>query len=212
MENNIFFHIATMGNYQEVVDEISSKINDKFDNVFVGIVGDKKVNIPSHYKILYQNDDVSNFEFLTLEHLQSYCKGHICNVLYVHTKGITAEPQYKEAIDDWRKYMTYFLVEKNDKCIEYLNEYDICGVDWRGHPVNHFSGNFWWATSNHINQLPDISQLKLPTSKVIITIRHNAEFWIGMKDNIKVKVLFDCGISQYERHLHAFKKEQYIIV
>ena len=34
-----------------------------------------------------------------------------------------------------------------------LRDHDLAGTNWRG---NHYSGNFWWARSEHIRRLPDI--------------------------------------------------------
>jgi hypothetical protein len=135
--NDIFFHVATIGRYQSIVDELVYLIdNAKFDNIFVGIVGDGLVNLPKNYNILFRKK-IDQYEFPTLEALQNHCLKTECNVLYIHTKGASSE--YNEAIEDWRKYMSYFLIERSNECFEFLKHNDVCGVDWRKYPVQHFS-------------------------------------------------------------------------
>lgn len=98
--------------------------------------------------------------------------------------------------------MTYFLIEQYHKCLESLKNNDTCGVDLRNDPAKHYSGNFWWATAKHINTLPEFKDMP-----IILSERHKAEFWIcsnGKNDN-----LWDCGINQFERHLHEYPEEKY---
>lgn len=211
-QNNIFFHIATIGNYQEVVDELVNLISKitLFSNIFVGIVGDGYVNLPNNYKILYRNSNLQSWEFPTLACIKDYCKNRNCNILYIHTKGVSAIPQLKEAANDWRQYMSYFCIEKADKCINFLKEYDIVGVEWAVDPVPHFCGNFWWATSQYINKLPEISFITKEENRIWTHIKYNAEFWVGMNKNAKLLVLFHTGIHNYQRHLYTYKRNRYI--
>jgi len=103
---------------------------------------------------------------------------------------------------DWRNYMLYFLVEKYKICLDILKTYDTCGVDLRLDPVEHYSGNFWWSTANHINNLPEFKDMN-----IILSERHKAEFWIC--SNGKHNNLWNCGINQMERHLHRYLENEY---
>jgi hypothetical protein len=131
------------------------------------------------------------------------------NVLYIHTKNVGKE--INPCIEDQIEYMLYFLVNKWDECLESLVDQDACGVDLRTEPILHYSGNFWWATSNHIRSLPspvefnNLSKYPNPLN----SIRHNQEFWICHYTNKKYHSLWDCGIGVYERHMKRYPKELY---
>jgi hypothetical protein len=108
--------------------------------------------------------------------------------------------------------MLYFLISKWEKCINNLLECDTCGVDLRNEPTLHYSGNFWWSTSNNIISLPNpISFSNLNRyPNPLNSARHNQEFWICYNRNKKHISMWDCGINVYERHLHRYPKELYI--
>ena len=55
------------------------------------------------------------------------------------------------------------------KCLEKLETHDVVSVEYLSRPQHHMSGNFWWATSNHI------SKLNVPHSNAR---RHKFEFFI----------------------------------
>jgi len=102
-------------------------------------------------------------------------------ILFLHTKGITHG--LKPAIEDWRKYMEYFVVERWQDCVAKLDEgYDCCGVLWNTdtpigiHP--HFSGAFYWAKASYINTLDH--------GFIDSEWRYNMEFWIGSNPNARV--------------------------
>ena len=180
-----------------------SGLIDEVEKINVGIVGDKEVILPIDDKIniLYKNDNLQSYEFLTLQFLKDFCKeNEDYNVLYLHTKGVTLE---SKPINDWRQYMLYFLVEKYEKCFDVLKNNDTCGVDLRKDPANHYSGNFWWAKSNYIKTLIEFNDMI-----VILSERHKAEFWI-CSGNGNHYSLWDCGIDVYERHLHEYSKNKY---
>ena len=55
--SSIYFHIATIGKYQEIFDEIYSQILEsnlinEVDLINLGIVGEGELIVPSHKKII----------------------------------------------------------------------------------------------------------------------------------------------------------------
>ena len=50
--------------------------------------------------------------------------------------------------------MEYFNLERWEECVATLKEYETCGVELQSED-SHYSGNFWWATSDYIKRLPD---------------------------------------------------------
>lgn len=208
MKKVIFFHIATINHYQKIVDEIinliidSGLIND-VDKINIGIVGNGFVDLPINNKIniLYQDSNLELFEFKTLNLLKGFAReNESYNILYIHTKGTNSDTK---PINDWRKYMLYFLVEKYNECFKILENFDTCGVDLRKNPTLHYSGNFWWANSNHIKNLPEFKDMG-----VILSERHKAEFWICLFG--KHYSMWDCGIDVYQRHLFEYPKNKYV--
>lgn len=215
MLNQIYFHIATIGKYQDIFDEIYSQIIEsnlinQVGSINLCIVGQGDLMIQENDKIkIYQDSDISSGEFFTLDLLKTFSdsveKNH--KILYLHTKGVTTPDN--PCIDDWRKYMTYFNINQYEKCLYSLNQYDSCGVDLVNDPTLHYSGNIWWANSSYIKKLPTINEIKFPKTPPILSIRHNAEFWIGM-GNGNLKSLWNSNINVYERHLHQYPKIKYV--
>lgn len=215
MKNIIYFHIATIGEYQEIFDEIytqfvESNLIDNVETINLCIVGQGDLNVQLNDKIrIYQDSDINSGEFFTLDKIKFFSDYFEENykILYIHTKGVTTPDN--QCIIDWRRYMTYFNVCQYQKCFDLLDEYDSCGVDLVNDPALHYSGNFWWANSSYIKKLPTINEIKFPKTPPILSIRHNCEFWIGM-GNGKLKSLWNSNINVYERHLHNYSKDNYI--
>ena len=211
----VYFHIATIGNYQEIVDEIfesfhKTNLINVADEINVCVVGNDKLNLPTNFNIkINQTPDINIGEFYTLEQIENHSKTSISNdkILYIHTKGVTTPNN--ECINDWRKYMLYFNVEEYGQAIKELGNYDTYGVDLVSEPTKHYSGNFWWANSNHIKNLPSIYEISKADANAILTIRHNAEFWVTMVSG-KHKSAHNSNINVYERHLHRYEKNKYI--
>lgn len=209
--NVVFFHVTLINNYQEVFDEmygemLSSGLVDFVDVVNLVVLGTGDFNVPVHdkVKVLYTSPDINEYEFATLNLLRGHCENNDGNVLYLHLKGLTSNGT-NECLKDWRRYMMHFCVTRFDDCVESLNIYDTCGVDLRGKPVLHYSGNFWWARADHVRKLKLFSELP-----VVLSERHKAEFWICSRVEGNYKSSWDCGIDVYERHLHRYGKEKYI--
>jgi hypothetical protein len=213
--NQIYFHIATIGKYQDIFDEIYSQIIEsnlinQVGSINLCIVGQGDLIIQENDKIkIYQDSDISSGEFFTLDLLKTFSDSVEQNhkILYLHTKGVTTPDN--PCIEDWRKYMTYFNINQYEKCLYSLNQYDSCGVDLVNDPTLHYSGNIWWANSSYIKKLPTINEIKFPKTPPILSIRHNAEFWIGM-GNGNLKSLWNSNINVYERHLHQYPKIKYV--
>tara|TARA_E500000318_G_scaffold110234_2_gene125134 strand:+ start:215 stop:844 length:630 start_codon:yes stop_codon:yes gene_type:complete len=204
MSNIAFIHIATIGNYQSIVDEIFSYIpNNGFDDILVNIAGSGDIKLPSNTKILGQRSDLNDFEFSTLNYIKDYCKNNKeSNICYLHTKG--ASTGNNICIDEWRQYMLYFNLKNISNIKKLLIKNDTCGVDLVNDPTTHYSGNFWWSTAEHINSLPSPKDIE-----VVISERHKCEFWICSKNGGKYSSLHDSGINVYQRHLNRYPKEKY---
>lgn len=141
-------------------------------------------------------------ETITLSKLYDDCKQEDVNVLYLHSKAVTAitnclikhgqASKFKNR-HLWRQFMNWGVIQNWQNCIQSLNEYDTAGVDYQITPP-HYKGNFWWSKSEHIRNLPDPrddmwwTQFKASSSDHWIrnlANRFRDEFWICAKENTK---------------------------
>lgn len=172
-----------------------------------------------------------NFEWDTIKVLWDWCRSlpedDNSLVLYLHTKGVTSRRW--DCAADWRRYMTYFMVERWQETIKVFDDPLIyaagCtlkdkpprkgirhalvkqGRSWRD--LWHYPGNFWWARAGAIRGLAD------PASDEAYNIitwkgvkkRLAAERWIGgvgrnhMYNLHKAQV--DLNSQRYPRKLYA---------
>lgn len=213
-----FLHICTINNWEKVVDDqlriiIDSGLYARLSSLYCGIVGEQNtdallVDLPK-VKILYRNPDITHFEFLTLECLQEFCKSQAVSgdkLFYVHTKGISKkgkpDPISEEMngyLSDWRNYLNHYILEQHEDCIKQLDHADVVGVNWRGvgtgcpiaeSTASHFSGNFWWAQTDYINQLGVINEGSHG--------RCEAELWLGKGEGTAIS-LFQTDINHYKQ-------------
>jgi hypothetical protein len=164
-----FWHIGAVGDWCRIIGEQYSKLRrsglyDASHKIVVGFIGgqdreeDLKIPILDDPKFeVFTTEHVEDYEFPTLARVwkeaQERPEAFLC--YYFHTKGasLAATPR-QAAANAWRAYMEYFNLEKWEECAAILNEYETCGVELQS-DRSHYSGNFWWATSDYIKKLPD---------------------------------------------------------
>ena len=152
----------------------SSGLFDAADHIHLGVNGE--TSIESSIVRVEVNPNPLMEESDTLKSLLAYANENDAKILYMHTKGISRPSQ---EMTDWRNMMEYFCIEGWQECIDLLDKHDAVGCNFMDdchygfYP--HFSGNFWWANSEHIRGL-NHSYLDMnddPESRVF------REFWIG---------------------------------
>ena len=194
---NIGINILT-----EIVEQlIDSNLIQQLEKIFIiniGIPIDENIYKNDKIKIINYSDNIYLYEISTINLIHTFCKyNQNCEILYLHTKGITCSTS--ELIIDWKNMMTHFLINKHTECFSLLKKYDAIGSNYSNLPHKHFSGNFWWATSNYINTLNKIS---------IPFVRHDAEWWILSRQNVNYFELHNSGINHYQQN---YPKEKYIM-
>ncbi len=164
-----FWHIGAVGDWRRIIAEQYSKLRtsglyDASEKIVVGFIGGEnregELNIPilgdPKFEV-FATAHVEDYEFPTLarawQESQERQEPFLC--YYFHTKGasLAAAPQ-QQAANAWRAYMEYFNIEKWRECATVLGAYETCGVELQSED-SHYSGNFWWATSDYIKKLPD---------------------------------------------------------
>lgn len=164
----VYYSLATIHSWKEILTNqlekvFTSSLLEHISEWNMGInLYQSEVDIPTidglNLKILYVTQE-NPYETWVYRRMMTDAKESTepYNVLYLHSKGVNGNPFAKS----WRDYMEYFCIEKWKDCVAGLGtEYDTCGVNLR-HPVHettenaHYSGNFWWATSDYIKTLDD---------------------------------------------------------
>lgn len=222
MKNVMFIHAGNLlvdkngvdnkDRCQNILNEISnyiidSEIYNDLDFISLELLGDPNINFNVPKAIInYNGSDFMQWEFPTLRKIIEYSKlNPEDNILYIHTKGSSNNIQVPEFkwIEDVRNYHLYFNITKYKDSLEYLKEYDCCGVELIEDPVKHYSQNFWWAKASHINTLANPE-----TMKPVFDYRHNCEFWVCSNPHSKYKSKFNL----YNHYIDAidFSKTLYI--
>jgi hypothetical protein len=183
----LLYHIKNSGLYDEV-QEIRCCILGNYDKDFFEQMSDPKLKIfktdPSH----------SVYEVFTMNIMHNESQTEDCNILYLHTKGVT-KPHHAN-VKDWIELMCYFNIYQYKTCISLLNTYDAVGINLKNTPKVHYSGNFWWSKSSHIKTLPNCA----------FTCYNAPEFWVaGIKKGNYV-CLWESGVDHYKQ---PYPKELY---
>ena len=164
-----FWHIGAVGDWRRIIADQYATLKKSglyaaSDKIVVGFIGGRKLRHALNIPILddpkfevFTTDNVEDYEFPTLARVwqEAQRDGQSFLCYYLHTKGasLVATP-LQAAANAWRVYMEYFNLERWQDCAATLNEYDTCGVELQSED-SHYSGNFWWATSDYIKRLPD---------------------------------------------------------
>ena len=136
--------------YQNITEIRCGIVND------VGTFIDDDRFHDSKIKIIHVNTS-EQYERPTLLHMriQSDIDPIDTKYFYLHTKGIRHfNTTNEEFVLEWINTMLYWNIDKWDFAVDKLNEYDTYGCYYNG--TTHYSGNFWWARSSHIQKLPTI--------------------------------------------------------
>ena len=196
-----------------------TECEDVFDKIFIYNIGIPIDNTyGDKYEIVNYSRDITLFENPTINALNDFSKVHPDSyILYLHTKGVRySKEDIKE--NDWINLMLYFLVEEYNVCMSTLdNGYDTVGCNYSieldqrvfdGYPAPppHYSGNFWWANTNYLKKLPNLS-LDPP-------LRNAPEFWL-FQNNPKCYNLHLSNVNHYHvtypRNIYTNKNNIYNI-
>ena len=179
----------------ELIDLVhSSKLIAEVEGVYVILLGTTpnrakaKAKLTEKYHKEFQNNKIQIIlesssselsEFPALHAMQVYANATdpSSRLLYMHTKGVRKNGWHADYPVQWRRYMSYFLVEKAYLCITALSSkgYQTCGVLKHR---NIYEGNFWWSTARWLkDRYPQVNDLEWSTKN-----RYAAEEYI-MKNN-----------------------------
>jgi hypothetical protein len=162
---------------------------------------------------IQENPDKDLYEEYALSDLQKYCSQHDAYVFYFHSKGvrIPVDSKIGKNVWEWRKYLEYFDITQWRNCVEKLKTYDCCGAQYKeidryGKDSKHFAGNYWWATSDYIRTLPDVTNLP-HRDNMYSKGRIEQEHWIGRNTAHKAYSFFFKDGALYNL---GIKREEYV--
>jgi len=195
--NNVcFIHSCTYKGNPSILIEMLQLIDTcgllkKLDYIYVVNLGDEIIGFfHPKIKIINYSRNIALFEKPTLNLMHHFCKyNKNAKVLYMHTKGVSYLGTLP-SIDDWRRYLCYFMVEKHQVCMDLLDIYDTVGCNYRDLPDApiHYSGNYWWTRAEHINTLQPITS----------DDRHDCEWWLFTNKNINNYNLHYSKVNHYK--------------
>lgn len=211
---DVFFHCYLKYDYGKILLNKCKKMKisglyDNLNKIHVMLSGDVQAHEPflkevmSLYpKIEYVvvQDPLFNNEPDTLNYMVMKAQEYETNtpMLYMHTKGIThIDPTLRRNIDGWVRYLDLYTIAKWEECVEALKTNDVAGGLYADNPMKHFSGNFWWANSDYIKNLPKITNEN-------VSQYHRGEFWI-LSDTSKVYPL--SGVTPVDMYQNYYCNE-----
>lgn len=189
----MFYHVAVMSSWKishDIVEEHirGSGITEICDDIYYCINGNidearSYINPQSpKEKFIHLSDHVNNWEFPTLNYLRENCFAEDMYVLYIHTKGASCfvdEPR-RGGTSGWLDAMAFNCISKYKECLAALESgYDCSGYGFNRYPFVHYSGNAWWAQSDHIKKLVKLDyDKKVFDFNIDFSHRHDAEKWV----------------------------------
>jgi hypothetical protein len=171
MKISVFYHVFQAPGweyiYQSQIHRLySSGIVKNSNHFFIGVAGKEPLPyIPKKANVKHHLDCSSEAPTLCDLHNQMMQNSEDGIVMYIHTKGVHNKSLQTDA---WRLYMEYFLIDKWKICVDVLKLHPCAGVQLNTNPSLHYSGNMWWAQSQHIRSLPS------PCGES----RSGCEFWV----------------------------------
>jgi hypothetical protein len=225
---HIFIHITLIEDWLNIFTELIDVIKncglyDKVEKIHLGILGNIKIFIENiifndqKFNILYIDSKIDLYEIHTINHIKNLCEN--CEddeiyLLYIHTKGVRNAGN-KDVTKSWRAMMEYFLIEKHNECLDYMDYYDCIGNNLVNFFCNnkedshvnkdhslHYSGNFWWSKKSYITKL---DYLPLDMSSESLRTRYKAENWICSNyPNAKLGIIFQDDTNTHPYHRYVF--------
>ena len=211
---DIFFHVYLKTGYSHILLSKFKKFKasglyEKTNKIYLTLFGDVEQNeeFLSDLKDLYPKIEyalITNQEFHnepdTLNFMLKKANEYSSNtpMLYLHTKGLSyAHPVIKKNVEAWVRYLDLYVINKWEECVKALEDNDAAGGYYVEDP-KHFQGNFWWANSDYLKNLPRIT-------KISIENLNRGEFWI-LSNTSKVYAL--SGITPVDMYQNYYCNDE----
>ena len=211
---DIFFHVYLKSGYSRIlIDKFkkfkSSGLYDSANKIYLTLYGDIELNSEflNELKDMYSkieygivSNAVFNNEPDTLNLMIKKANEYESNtpMLYLHTKGLSyTNPDVKKNVEAWVRYLDLYVINKWKECVESLKDNDSAGGFYVEDP-KHFQGNFWWANSDYIKNLPKLTPDNIENY-------NRGEFWILSQTD---KVYPISGVTPVDMYQNYYCKEE----
>lgn len=198
LESNLYnkidkLHINITGeNSQEHINSIQTKLTNQFTKINLHQYINQELR---EYMDSFTSSEIKNnhrlsmgksgieLDTLKLMYNQVLTLKNLSNILYIHGKGSVHSGAHKGAQfnsrEDWRLEMSNTVITNWRKCQNDLKTKPHTGPRLY---KNHYSGNFWWSTSEYIKSLQCPIQYaksnKFLECKLKQSPYYSAEFWL----------------------------------
>jgi hypothetical protein len=176
------YFICCIKHYLEIVKEQLDCLNKglltKTDKLIIFITNydkDKCVeldNILNSYGnkfVLIKTQD-NLYEKYAINNYKNYITDTDYYLYYLHTKGLKDKNDPNEHIfASRRQILNYYTLIQYDINIKLLETYDAVGCSLTLYPKKHFSGNFWWSKSSHLQHLKNVNDKYLSPEMYILS-------------------------------------------
>ena len=167
------YFICCIGEYMKIIQKqikklINSGLYDISDKIicFICNANTECLDFLSKYdKFIVVSTKLNLYEKFAINNFKRYVDGEYY-LYYIHSKSVTRKEQ---CYIDWLNFCDYFVIQKWRLSLELLNYYDCVGFNLKNFPKKHFSGNFWWSKSEHINKLKNINDGYLSSEMYILS-------------------------------------------
>jgi len=158
------YFICCLGNYLEIVAEQMDTLRRsgllrKAESVlcFICLYNEEVLQVLEPYlsklKIISTSENL--YERFALDNFRAHIPTNEPYYLfYFHTKGVSRDSERMKEFHERRKNLDFFVLERHEVCLFWLDQnYDAVGTAMSLYPALHFSGNFWWTRSSHLDRL-----------------------------------------------------------
>jgi len=180
-----FWHIYLVNHWYTIVSEqmrilIYSGLYDACEEINIGCIGSNEefellnkyfLEVYPKLMISYHSIEPHDYEFRTIQLIEADKSSYAG--FYFHTKAVTSPGVTR--MNHWRGWLNEHVINRWREHYErVIEEYDVSAVNFLPSP-NHYSGNFWWFNSRHVDGLPKLATLDHD-------FRYFAEQWICMRE------------------------------
>lgn len=201
MKTFVYIHVCCINNWKDIFSKLLSHIKtsglyESIEKIRCNVLTQNKDDISwfqdDKIEIIGTNHDLNVYETSTINLLHRDATVDEFHVLYLHTKGVKHN-NINQCVNDWVDLLCYFNIQQHDVCRKQLENYHCVGANlYTSEPV-HYSGNFWWTTSNYIRSL-----------QLCIQNTYNSpEFWLTEKRGGRFLSLWNSNVNHYDDRYHS---------
>jgi len=211
----IVYHFCNRNNYQDILDEQFEQIYrvglyEKVTAILIGcscggceVVLEKLRNKYPKIRAFCEAvcPETASHENGTINEMLDFTREVPRNsyFLYIHSKGIT---RTAEAQQYWRKFMMHKLVDQYQLCLDLLDRGFLTVGTLLARFPTHYSGNFFWATSDYLKTLPNIP-VERHSNRLLAEMLPLSRFRVGQHVSLGTDAYISCSLPGLKCGLYS---------